>query len=352
MLTPNSTTDGTYQTILDYLRTTDLQKDLQDSIRGRPIDQASWALTNETYIKWEEAKGSKVLWIYGKAGKGQPVVACSIIRHLEEKTTSNEGAFVTYFFCDEKDAHRRSIRDIIKLLIRQMILKSRDLTEHLLVDEGKGKKGSRMAQDFEAIPLATLWKTLQNILSDAFVERVYIVVNAFDETEGEARKEFLQLFDPYLEPDSADRGSDEPIVKWLFLSRSGRPDIAKSLTKGLVICMEDKEIQGLVNDGVKREISGQVDALAKEKNLNNALTYLIKRYVYAKADGNYIYAHLVVQELKNLEPTKTDISTIRKLLEDLPYGLTDLFEFIRRRVSSLLSASSRPHWTFGCDRES
>ena len=329
------------------MRATDLQKDLQDSIRGRPIDQASWALTNETYIKWEEAKESKVLWIHGKAGKGQPVVACSIVRHLEEQTRANEGAFVTYFFCDEKDAHRRSIRDIIKLLIRQMILKSRDLTEHLLVDEGKGKKGSRKSQDLEAVPLNTLWKSLQNMFNDALVEKVCIIVNAFDETEGEARKEFLQLLDPYLEPDSADKGSDEPIVKWIFLSRTGRPDIAKSLTKGLVICMEDKENIGFVNDGVKREISGQVDALAKEKNLNNALTYLIKRYVFAKADGNYIYAHLVVQELRNLEPTKTDISTIRKFLEDLPYGLTDLFEFIRRRVSSLLPANAHQHWNFG-----
>ncbi|KAL8792427.1 MAG: hypothetical protein Q9195_004960 [Heterodermia aff. obscurata] len=324
--------DGTYQTILEDLRATDVKKDREDSIRGRPIDQASWALTNETYIKWEEAKESKNLWIHGKAGKGQPVVAASIIDHLAEKTTSNEGAFVTYFFCDEKDSHRRSIRDIIKLLIRQMISKSRDLTEYLLVDEGKGKEGRRKSQDFEAVPLATLWKTLQKIFNDAFVERVYIVVNAFDETEEEARKEFLQLFDSYLEPDSADSGSDEHVVKWLFLSRSGRPDIAKSQTKGLVICLEDKEIQGLVDVGVKRDISGQVDALAKERKLNNALTYLIKRYLYTKADGNYIYVHLVVQELKNLEPTKTDISTIRKLLENLPYGLTNMFEFIRRRV--------------------
>ena len=347
MLTHSSTTDGVYQTILEALRATDLQKDLQDSIRGRPITQASWALTNETYLKWEEARESKVLWIHGKAGMGQPVVACSIIRHLEEKTRANEGDFLTYFFCDEKDVHRRSIRDIIKLLIRQMILKARDLTEYLLVDEGKGKKGSRKSLDFEAVPLSTLWKSLQNIFNDASVEKVCIVVNAFDETEGEARKEFLQLLDPYLEPDPAERGIEEPIVKWIFLSRSGRPDIAKSLTKGLIICMEDKENIGFVNDGVKREISGQIDALAKEKNLNNALTYLIKRYVYAKADGNYIYAHLVVQELKNLEPMKTDISTIRKFLEDLPYGLTDLFEFIRRRVSSLRSASAHRHWTFG-----
>lgn len=335
---------------MEDLRATDLQKDLQDSVRGRPISQASWALTNDTYINWEEAKESKVLWIHGKAGKGQPVVACSIIRHLEEKARANEGAFLTYFFCDEKDAHRRSIGDIIKLLIRQMILKSRDLTEHLLVDEGKGKKGSRKSQDFDAVPLATLWKSLQSIFNDASVERVCIVVNAFDETEGESRKEFLQLLDSYLEPETAERGSDEPIVKWIFLSRTGRPDIAKSLTRGLVICMEDKENIGFVNDGVKRDISGQVDALAKEKNLNNALTYLIKRYVYAKADGNYIYAHLVVQELKNLESTKTDISTIRKFLEDLPYGLTDLFEFIRRRVSSLLLASAYQHWSFGSVR--
>lgn len=325
--------DATFQTILDDLKATDQQKDMQDSLRSRPESQASWVLTNEHYVNWHEGKTKdpRVLWIHGNAGKGQPVVASSIVHHLEEQAKAKEGVFLAYFFCDEKDSHRRSIRDILKLLMRQMIWKSRNLTEHLLIDEGKGKKGGRKSLNFDTVPLAALWRSLQSMLNDSSVESVYFLINAFDETDGETRKEFLELLEPYLEA-GEEMSSEDTMVKWVFLSRSGRPDIEKSLTKGLVICMEDKENAGFVNDEVKREISRQVDELATEHSFNDALTYLVKRYIYAKAEGNYIYAHLVVQELRNLEPPQRNISIIRKFLEDLPYGLTDIFQFIRRRV--------------------
>ena len=324
--------DGTYQTILDSLKATDPQKDHDGSLQGRPINEASWVLGNENYLEWEEAKYSKVLWIHGNAGKGQPIIACSVMHHLEDREKRTEGSYLAYFFCDEKDSRRRTIRDVLKLLIRQMILKNRDLAEHLLVDDHTGKKGTRRSQNFESIPLASLWGNLQNMLSDSAVEEVFFIVNAFDETDIESRKEFLSQLEPYLEPRSEEPGDDETNVKWMFLSRSGRPDIEKSLTKALTICIEDKENAQFVNDSVKREISDQVDELALQKGLNDALTYLIKRYVYVKADGNYIYAHLVVQELKNLQPSQINISTVRKLLEDLPYGLTDMFEFMRHQV--------------------
>ena len=334
--------DATYQTILDSLKVTDPQKDLQDSVRGRSASQASWALANESYVQWKKSKVSDILWIHGGAGKGQPVIASSILNELEQQTKSQEGAFTAYFFCDEKDAHRRSVRDILKLLIRQMILKNRNLTEYLLTDSDKGKTGSRKSQSLdEETSLAALWRSLQSMLGDASVDRVFFLINAFDETDRDSRKEFLELLAPLLEPRAAaEEATDGASVKWIFLSRSGRPDIEKAFQDALVICTEDKENAVFVNDGVKKEISEQVDELARKRNYNNGLTYLIKRYINAKADGNYIYASLVVQELKNIDLSKANVSTIRKLLEDFPYGLTDMFEFIRRRVSTSRSTQA------------
>ena len=328
--------DATYQTVLDDLKVTDPTRDLQDSVKGMPPTRASWALENENYCKWYEGHGSRVLWIHGSAGKGQPVIASSIVHELEGKAKGREDTFLSYFFCDEKDSHRRSVQDILKILIRQMILKNRDLTDCVLMDQTKGTKSGRQTQNLRNATVTDLWRSLQSILIDSSVENVYFVVNAFDEASLESRKEFLPLLETYFEP-SQQAKTEDTRVKWVFLSRSGRPDVERALSKGLVICMEDKENAALVNDGVKREISGQVDELAQEKGFSDSLAYLIKRYVYSKADGNYIYAHLVVQELKNLEPSQSNSSTIRKFLEDLPYGLTDMFEFIRHRVSQLLT---------------
>lgn len=330
--------DGTYQMILDALKVTDPVKDMEDSVRGRPASQASWVLSNENYMKWKAGDASQVLWTHGSAGKGQPVIACSLVRDLSEQMKKDEGVFVAYFFCDEKDSHRRSALDILKLLIRQMILRKRDLTEHLLKDQRKGKKGDPGSQPFDATSVTALWNSLQNMLRDPAVCKVYFIINALDETDGESREELLALLTPYLEaqPDEEKNG-DESIVKWIFLSRSGRPDIEKGLQKAFVIDMEDKENVSHVNDAVKTEISGQVDSLAKKKNYNAGLAYFIKRHISSRAEGNYIYVNLVIQELKNLETTQSTNSGIRKFLEGFPYGLTEMFEHIRRRVSLCFS---------------
>lgn len=328
--------DGTYQTFLDDLKVTDPKKDMDDSVRGRPASQASWVLSNENYMKWKKGSASQVLWIHGSAGKGQAVIASSFVTDLTQEIKKDDSMFLSYFFCDEKDSHRRDTIDLLKLLIRQMILRKRDLTEHLLVDQRKGKKGDQGTQNFDTTSVSALCNTLQNMLRDPLVGTAYFIVNALDETLGESRQELLKFLTLFMGAQANDESdADESTIKWILLSRSGRPDIEKGLQQALIIDMEDKENVSHVNDAVKAEISGQVDQLAKKKNYNAALSYFIKRHIYSRAEGNYIYVNLVIQELKNLETTQISNSSIRKVLEGFPYGLTDMFEHIRRRVSNI-----------------
>lgn len=323
---------------------TDPAKDMDSSVRGRPPSQASWALSNENYIKWKQSDANRFLWIHGAAGKGQAVIASSLVHELKQEL-KDESVFVAYFFCDEKDAHRSNALSILKLLVRQMILRKRDLTEYLLVDKRIGRKGDQDSLNVDAMSISDLWNSLQSIVKDAAVGTVYFLVNGLDEVDRESRTEFLTLLSPYIELSSEeDKNCDDSVVKWIFLSRSGRPDIEKSLQKTLVIDMDDKENVGHVNDAVKAEISGQVDKLAKQKGYNTSLVYFIKRHIYSRAEGNYIYVNLVIQEMKNYNPPKCDISTVRKFLEGFPYGLTEMFEHIRRRVSLELN---KPYELYG-----
>lgn len=306
---------------------------MDSSVRGRPSSQASWALSNETYIRWKDSDTGQILWIHGNAGKGQAVIASCIINELISQL-QDESVFLAYFFCDEKDAHRRNAVDILKLFIRQVILRKRDLTESLLIDKRTGRQGDQKSQNFDEMSLSALWDSLQSMLKSPSVGKVYFLINGLDETDGESRREFLTLLRAYLDlPAEQEKSGDESVVKWIFLSRSGRPDIEKDLQTALEIDMEDKENVCHVNDAVKAEISGQVDRLAKLKSYNTALVYFIKRHIHARAEGNYIYVNLVIQELKNLDPTQSCISNVRKFLEGFPYGLTEMFEHIRRRVS-------------------
>ncbi|KAI9783726.1 MAG: hypothetical protein M1816_001207 [Peltula sp. TS41687] len=330
--------DGKYQMILDELKVTDPVKDKKTSIGDgdRSLDQAKWVLNNQNYIKWKESKvkdASQVLWIHGKAGQGQELIASLLVDDLARETENKDGRFLGYFFCDQNDPHRRNTLDVLKLLIRQMISRRPELMEHLLVDQRQGKNGKHNSRYFDETTISALWNSLQRMLKDCSIEKAYLVVNALNETDGDSRKEFLSLLKPSLEKQQGDENdSDESTVKWIFLSKSGRPDIETAFRQALIIDMQGEGNISHVNDAVKAEISAQVDELAKEKNYNPALAYLIKKYIHSRAEGDYIYVNLVVQELRNLEGTRTSNSSIRKILEEFPYGLTDIFKHICHRV--------------------
>lgn len=166
------------------------------------------------------------------------------------------------------------------------------------------------------------------------------MVNGFDETD-QSREDFFTLMEISVDEE---KNSDDSIVKWTFLSRSGRPAIEKRLQEALTIDMDDDENSWHVKEAVKAEISGQVDRLAQEKCYNAALVCFVKKHIFAKADGNYIYVNLMIRELRNLPSTQTSISNVRKFLEGFPYRLTEMFEYIRCRVSlNLFPQSAAKH---------
>ena len=329
--------ESTFQRLLEDLRVTVVKRDMEESVKGRPASQASWALSNAKYLQWKDQNTSQTLWIHGDAGQGQAIIASSLVDDLQQKT-NEDGVFLAYFFCDEKDSHRRNVIDVLKLLICQMLVKERELAEHLLVDHNKGKKGSQKSQSLDSVSVATVFKNLQAILKNSLVRKAHFIVNGLDETDQQSREEFFDLMEASADEEQE---GDDSVVKWVFLSRSGRPAIQKRLQKALTIDMGDDENFRHVKDAVKAEISGQVDKLAKEKNYNAGLVYFVKKHIFSKADGNYIYVNLMIQELRNLPSIQSSISNVRKFLEGFPYGLTDMFEYIRHRVSLNLLFSSR-----------
>ena len=68
-------------------------------------------MSNEHYINWNSKHAPQTLWIHGGAGKGQAVIACSLVQDLRLQL-DDKGIFLAYFFCDENNARRRSVLDV------------------------------------------------------------------------------------------------------------------------------------------------------------------------------------------------------------------------------------------------
>ncbi|KAJ5055220.1 ankyrin repeat-containing domain protein, partial [Bipolaris maydis] len=274
-----------------------------------------------------------VFWIHGKAGTGQGAIASSALEYLKQDVDHN--SLVASFYCDQSDRMRRTLKGLLQIIVRQLLDIDQDLARHLLLDSrGSRDVGSQIFDPEEMLKIPALWTALQKMAEDTRNSRIYIIVYGVEQLAEESLGHFLAYMGgAILEPTTATHNDgDFRPIKWLLFNRSGRPSIEKCL-KGKVpeIDLNDADNSAQVSDDLKAHISVRVDELA----LPASLAYFVKRHIYLRAEDNWIYVSLVVRELRNAwKPGRTHYAEIRKLLESFPYGLTDMFEHIRKRILS------------------
>lgn len=321
--------DRTYHCMIDHLGKgfQDIDAAKNGAYKGPRGTKLSSVLELENFKTWRHGGSAPLLWVHGKAGTGQGAVASSAIECLEQ--SREHGSIVTSFFCDQSDKQRRSVKGLLQLVIRQIIDVDQNLARHLLSDSTKSKDAGKQEFDpEESLKLSALWNTLHEMARDLPSGSVYIVVYGLEQLSEESLDTFLQYMTE-IEAAAEDEHCATPL-KWLLLSRTGRPNIEKVLKpKALEINLEDAENSAQVSDDLRAHISVSVDELA----LPSSLAYFVKRHIHSRAEDNWIYVNLVVQELKNAwKSRRVQHADIRKLLESFPYGLTDMFEHVRKRV--------------------
>jgi ankyrin repeat protein len=322
--------DRTYHAILDALGKgfVDFESTIKGPNKGPKASKPSWVIGTDDFKVWRNESTCPLLWIHGKTGTLEDSIASSAIECLH--TTKEQGDITVSFFCDQSDEIRRSLRGMLMLLIRQLIEFDQDLAVELLTDAKRGKNAGKQVFDPESLSKASaLWDALHSMARKLGSGRIRVVVFGLEQLSQESIKEFADYMNDMLTTISSTNQEILPI-KWMLLSRSGRPDIEKALKgKSSEINLDDSCNSGYVSDALRGDISARVDEL----NLSKPLAYFIKRHIHSRADGNFIYVSLVIQELKNAQETeKATHAEIRALLESFPYGLTDMYEHVRKRV--------------------
>jgi hypothetical protein len=326
--------DRTYHALIDILGRgfSDLIATTKGTYTGPVGDKSSWVVDVDSFKQWREQDTSQLIWVHGKAGTGQGSIASSVIGSLEK--TKEPGSIVASFYCDQSDENRRSLRSMLKLLVRQIIDANQDLAVHLLTDSKKTKSASKQDFDVEALnKIPVLWDALQSMAKDVLGGCIYLVIYGIDQLSKESLGQFLHHMKEIPgKSSSSDDDTDVSLIKWMLLSRSGRPDIEKAFkSKAHEINIDDSENAEHVSDALRATISIRVNDL----ELSAPLNYFIKRHIHSRAEDNYIYVSLVIQELKNARSSGMHKhSEIRALLESFPFGLTEMFEHIRKRVLS------------------
>jgi ankyrin repeat protein len=332
MLRQAQVDDRTYHSMMDALSKgfADVEAAVKGTYKGAKGTKSSAVLEIDSFQTWKSSNANPILWIHGKAGTGQGAIASSALEHLGQ--IQGQRSMIISFFCDQGDTMRRSIKGLLQMAVRQMIDLDQDLARHLLTDSRSSKDAGKQNFDSEEIlKVPALWVTLHKMARDLSNTHVYVVVYGVEQLAEESLEQFLQYMTETLDTEATTHNEEDcRPIKWLLLNRSGRPNIKKCLRpRSLEIDLNDAENSAQVSDDLKAHISVSVDELA----LPSSLAYFVKRHIYSRAEDNWIYVSLVIQEVKNAWVAgSTQHAEIRRLLESFPYGLTDMFEHVRKRV--------------------
>lgn len=290
----------------------------------------NWILNNSAFLKWLKEECSRVLWLHGDPGKGKTMLAISLIERFSKNLQFAEGASgeaLIYFFCDNQDDRRKTASLILRGLIYQFLCQRPDLAVYL------HNEYERQREKLFSSPnsLQTLWRILHTIIEQSCLQRVFIVIDALDESDSESMDTFLVLLEPYitaLDDDSGQSVAEDSKcqIKWLLTSRNDLR-IKQPLTGSLDISLEENSSH--VDEAVLNFIDYNVKQLTRAKHYDEMLRAFVEDNLRRKAEGTFLWVALACRELS--KPSVLSVNT-EEMLSQLPAEITPLYTRIMDQV--------------------
>jgi len=241
----------------------------------------------------------------GRPGTGKTILASFLVNHLKEKKLG----CVLYFFCKAGDMDKREATHVHRTLLAQLLHQDPALYSHM--EPSYAKSGRATADSFVNVSTClslALCKTSQQLL--------FVVVDALDECND--IDDLLQvLFD------ARRHGSAQ--INLVFTSRQIQTmhSFDEEVTLGSM--STQKPIRQYVSHRVLRMKTLHDDGLDQ----------VVVRHVSREADGLWLYARLMLDEIESL----LSAALVRRHLQSIPHGLTQLYTQILRSKESTFTAT-------------
>ncbi|KAK1448198.1 hypothetical protein CCUS01_11942 [Colletotrichum cuscutae] len=169
------------QEILEWPTPSDYSSQQRDYFSTRHPETASWLLESKEF-EWVANRGQTLL-CHGMPGAGKTIMTSVVIDHLIHRFREEPRVGIAYVYCNFKDTERQDCHDLLSSLAKQLAQSCSPFPQSLetLYDKNQKRKTSRSTQ--ETIDLL-------QVLSSCY-ERVFIVIDALDECNRNARQAFL-----------------------------------------------------------------------------------------------------------------------------------------------------------------
>lgn len=310
------------------LRTTDPRIDktrIENDKGGLVQGSCNWVLEDSNFQQWRQGTNDRLLWVKGDAGKGKTMLLCGLIDELSKSQHA-----LSYFFCQATDSRINNATSVLRGLLYLLVAQDTYLTRHV---RNKWDHGGKSTFD-----PPNGWHVLCNMLDDILHDHskpTCLIIDALDECEGSSLSSLLNLI--------VSTASKFHHVKWLVSSRN-LPDIERGLggtspSERLDFSLEANA--DLVSRAVAGYIVHKVDNLAildSEIDLRKR----VKETMQNKANGTFLWAALVFDQLKAEEDEELeDNSEMLDIIDQVPEGLTNLYDRMWRQVSTQSPRNSR-----------
>ncbi|KAN0104607.1 HET-D [Hyaloscypha variabilis] len=314
--------DPQSQSCIQDLRITDPREDkkrIEDTKGGLLRDSYEWILKHPDFQQWRDDTQSRLLWIKGDPGKGKTMLISGILDEMSPSTKLRDKQATTllaYFFCQATDSRINNAIAVLRGLIYLLIVQQPLLVSH--VREKYDHAGKALFQDINT--WAALCEIFISILQDPNLKSTYLVIDALDECE----RDLYQLL--ALINQTASISSR---VKWIVSSRN-QPDIESRLRLNDIKMRLSLELN---EEHVTRAVELFVNLKVSKLPLiagDSALQETVQDQIYAKANGTFLWAALVLKELEFVESWD-----VLDVLQDMPPELEPLYDRMLRQVEQL-----------------
>jgi hypothetical protein len=296
----------------DTLAVKNRLKENKDKLLHKSID---WILKDPQYLSWRDGDDVCLLWIKGGAGKGKTMMSIGLIDRLSRG--DDVSTVVTYFFCQNADHELNTFAAIIKGLILGLVNQQKELKESLRCRWDT--MNERFSEDVTS--WRTLWDIFLEMLEHCKCKRVYIIVDALDECQGDGMAGLLRCL--------VRTGLHHPSkIKWLLTSRP-LDSAERELLSGSDQVLVSLELNSKhVSEGVTTYIANKVAELDRRNAYGPTLRQKIQNELTEKAEDTYLWVSLVCKRLESVH--RDEASTT---VQDLPPGLHSLYDRVFHQLS-------------------
>lgn len=277
-----------------------------------------FVLQHAAFSSWVEYADSRLsaLWCYGRAGSGKSVTASHIINSLKD-----DGRKCAYYYFRSGDQVKNNLTLFLLSIAFQLALIYPHFRRKLcrIADDGfdRNKAGYKL-----------LWKKLfiSSFLKTEMDEPIFIVVDGLDELDAALAKELISK----LFVELAD--SRQPL-RLLMVSRP-TPEIDSAMDRLARHLYEP--LKRMPIDGNKEDLELYVQEEMEDMCGDDTFKQQTISNVLSKADGNFLWVHLVVREILDCN-MEDDVDAA---LNTVPQELGPLYQRMDQRLAD--ASRNRP----------